>query len=305
MRRKTLFLTAGLFAGFLGAYLYLHRKDSTVALEKLHSRNPLQFLHGYIYFRWPEPYLKIIKRVLENPTTVPKSVYDSCGNYLLETYHSKVVPINEARRLVRIEEDISLTNLEQVIPFERARDIVIQNPHHIAVVDCFCRRVQENPCQPLGVCIYIGEPLSGFVVEHQPEHARWVSRDEAVSILGREHRRGRFHTVWFKDAAGDRFYSICNCCNCCCLGMKTFELFDKRAITSSGYSAQVDDDICEACGECSKICPFEAVSLNDKAQVDQSNCMGCGLCVDKCEQNALSLCRDLSKPKPLDIDNLI
>jgi len=305
VRRKNLFFVGGLFAGFLGAYLYSHRKDSTVALAKLHSRNPLRFVHGYIYFKWPNSYLRIIKKVLENPATVPKPVYEACGNYLLETHHSKVIPLSEARRLITIKEDVSLTNLEQVIPFERARDIVLQNPQHIAVADCLCRRIQDKPCYPLDVCIFVGEPFAGFMVQHQPEHARWISQDEAVSILEREHKRGRFHTAWFKDAAGDRFYSICNCCNCCCLGMKAFELFDKRIITSSGYSAQVDVDICEACGECSKICPFKAVSLNDKAQVDQSSCMGCGLCVDKCEQNALSLCRDPSKPKPLDIANLI
>lgn len=304
MRKRTIFFAVGLIAGLTGAYLYANRKDSTVELAKLHPRNPLQFLHGYIYFKWPNPYLKIIKRVLENPAIVPKSVYDGCGNYLVETHHSKIVPLDEARRLVRIEENISLTDLEQVIPFEKARDIVIQNPDHIAVANCMCRRIQENPCQPLDVCIFVGEPFASFMVQHQPDHARWISQSEAVFILEREHRRGRFHTAWFKDAAGGRFYSICSCCRCCCLGMKAFLLFDRKTITSSGYVSEVDLDICTGCGECTEVCSFEAVVVGEKAQIDPKGCMGCGLCVDKCDQNAISLRIDSSKPKPLDITRL-
>ncbi len=274
-------------------------------MAKLHSQNPLQFLHGYVYFRWPNLYLKIIKKALENPTAVPEPIYEMCGSYLLETHHSKVLPIKEARRLIRIEEDISLTNLEQVVPFERARDIIIKNYDRIAVADCMCRGIQEDPRRPLDVCLFIGEPFSSFMVEHQLQHARWISQDEAVAILEREHQRGRFHTAWFKDAAGGRFYSICSCCSCCCLGMKAFRLFDKRVITSSGYVAKVNTAICEGCEACAEVCPFAAVTVSGKAQVNPGNCMGCGLCVDGCEQGALALCLDSSKPAPLDITQLI
>lgn len=305
MRRSILPFIGGLVAGYIGARLYSNCKASTKEFAKLHLRSPLQFLHGYVYFRWPEFYLGIVKKVLEKPSTVPKSVYETAGNYLLETHHSKILPLEDARRLIKIQEDICLTDLEQVIPFERARDIIIKNPDRIAIADCMCRRIQENPCQPLDVCIVVGEPFSSFVVEHRPENARWVSQDEAVSILEREHKRGRFHTTWFKDAAGNRFYSICNCCSCCCLGMKAFRLFDKRVITPSGYVAEVDTAACEGCGACAEVCSFEAININNKAQVNPDTCMGCGLCGDRCEQGAITLHLDSSKPKPLDITKLI
>jgi len=305
VRRSAFPFIGGLVAGYIGACLYFNCKASTKESAKLHLRSPLQFLHGYVYFRWPEFYLGIIKRALEKPSTVPKSMYDTVGNYLLETYHSKIVLLEDARRLIKINEEISLTDLEQVIPFERARDIIIRNPDHIVVADCMCRRVQKNPCKPLDVCIVVGEPFSSFIIEHQPGHARWVSQDEAVSILEREHKRGRFHTAWFKDAAGDRFYVICNCCSCCCLGMKAFELFDKRVITPSGFVADVDTAICKGCSACAEICSFGAVTINGKAIVDRETCMGCGLCIDRCEQSAITLRLDPSKPRPLDITKLI
>ena len=305
MRKKILPFVSGLVAGYIGARLYSNRKPSTKEFAKFHLKNPLQFLHGYVYFRWPEQYLRIVNKALDKPAAVPRSIYETCGNYLTETHHSKVIPIEQARRLIKIEKEISLTNLEQVIPFERARDLIIKNPDHIVVADCMCRAIKENPCRPIDVCIAMGEPFAGFILEHRPESARLISRDEAVSILEREHQRGRFHTAWFKDAAGDRFYSICSCCSCCCLGMKAYNLFDKRVITSSGYVAQVDEEICEGCASCSQVCSFGAVSVDDKAQVDREICMGCGLCGDKCEHGAITLHLDPSKPKPLDVSKLI
>lgn len=305
MRRKILPFIGGLTVGYIAANLYLNRKASTKALAKLHANNPLQFVHGYIYFKWPATYLRIVRKVLDNSFSVPKSIYDTCGKYLLETHHSKVIPLKEACQLVKIEQEISVTNLEQVVPFERARDIIIKNPDHIAVTDCMCRRTQENPCQPLDVCIVVGEPFASFVVEHQPDHARWISKDEAVLILEREHKRGRFHTAWFKDAAGDRFYTICNCCSCCCLGMKAFRLFDNRIMASSGFTAEVNMQACNKCSACADICAFGALRASDKVWIDSEACMGCGLCADRCKQRAITLHLNPSKPRPLIVTELL
>ncbi len=45
---------------------------------------------------------------------------------------------------------------------------------------------------------------------------------------------------------------------------------------------------CIACGSCVKVCPFEAVSLNNNlARIDIEKCRRCGLCVMKCPTNAI------------------
>jgi heterodisulfide reductase subunit A-like polyferredoxin len=77
-------------------------------------------------------------------------------------------------------------------------------------------------------------------------------------------------------------------------------------LASSGFVAQVDTDLCAACGTCIEFCQFAAISLDDRfAEVDISACMGCGVCVAHCPQKAISLLRDPAKGEPLEIQKLI
>ena len=59
-------------------------------------------------------------------------------------YHGKVVPLDEARELVQVREDITLRDLEHIIPYPVARDIVLHHPDHIVVLDCPCRSSTPN-----------------------------------------------------------------------------------------------------------------------------------------------------------------
>ena len=78
--------------------------------------------------------------------------------------------------------------------------------------------------------------------------------------------------------------------------------YDIPLMTSSGYIAQLDNDICTACGICIDVCPFNALSENEiYAALDWELCMGCGICVEQCPNEAISLVRDEKKGVPLDI----
>jgi ferredoxin len=222
-----------------------------------------------------------------------------------DTYHGKVVPLEAAKQLVTVQEEISLTNLEQVIPYVFARDIVLQNPDHIVVLECPCRASRPNPCQPLDVCLVVGEPFASFVAEHHPRRSRWITPEEAVDILCAEHERGHVHHAFFKDAMLGRFYAICNCCACCCGAMHAWR-HGTPMLASSGYVSQVAADQCDGCDICADLCQFEALSVSDDlVAVDAAACMGCGACVSKCPQGALSLVRDPTKGEPLEIRALI
>jgi heterodisulfide reductase subunit A-like polyferredoxin len=77
-------------------------------------------------------------------------------------------------------------------------------------------------------------------------------------------------------------------------------------LASSGYVAQVDADLCAACGTCADSCQFAAISIDDGlARIDATACMGCGVCVSQCPQEAISLRRDPVKGEPLEIQKLI
>jgi ferredoxin len=277
------------------------------------------WLHGYVYSRWPYLYISIgtgehrwapaVKRIigwigrLSGP---PAPEYGrGAAVEFADTYHGKVVTLESATKLVTVDREIDLRNLEQVIPYALARDIVMKDPDHLAVLECPCRASRAEPCLPLDVCLIVGEPFASFVVEHHGRRARWITPGEATEILRAEHERGHVHHAFFKDAMLGRFYAICNCCACCCGAMQAHQN-GVPMLAASGYVSRVDPQLCIACGECAESCPFGAIAVVDGGSTVNSDlCMGCGVCVDRCEQGAMSLVRDESKGVPLEMDELI
>jgi ferredoxin len=283
--------------------------------------SPFDWLHGYVYGRWPYLYIGVgtgehpLARTLRPvatwlldrlPGQPPDASSETDGTVTFaDTYHGKAVPLDAATELVTVDEPIRLTDLEQVIPYARARDIVLKNPDHIVVLDCPCRAARPDPCEPLDVCLIIGEPFASFVAEHHPRRARWITPEEAVTILREEDARGHVHHAFFKDAMLNRFYAICNCCACCCGAMQAQRL-GTPMLASSGYVARVDDERCVGCGVCAEHCQFDALAVEDgSVVVDAEACMGCGVCVGRCPREALSLTRDPARGEPLEIRQLM
>jgi len=298
-------------------------QPSTRAFVRQARRTPgysfFDWLHGYVYARWPYLYIGIA--VGEHPLArvfgplvrglsrlFPPRADDGESSdrpTFANAYHGKVVPLEAATRLVTIEEEVCLTDLEQVIPYPRARDIVLRNPDHIVALECPCRAARPDPCRPLDVCLVVGEPFAGFIAEHHPRRSRWITQQEAAEILRAEHERGHVHHAFFKDAMLGRFYAICNCCACCCGAMQAW-YNGTPMLASSGYVSQVEAGQCIGCGVCAEFCQFGALSVSDGlAVVDVGRCMGCGVCVSKCGEGAVSLVRDPSKGEPLDIHELM
>jgi ferredoxin len=280
--------------------------------------SPFDWLHGYVYARWPYLYIGIAKG--EHPLSKVVVPIVNVGTRAWRTirgerngdgrpgfadsYHGKVMPLASATRLVSVEEDVDLRDLEHVIPYAKARDIVLRNPDHIVALECPCRAVTDNPCLPLDVCLIVGEPFASLVVEHHPHRSRWISQDEAAQILREEQQRGHVHHAFLKDAMLGRFYAICNCCSCCCGAMHAHRN-GTPMLASSGYVAHLASDDCIACGACVRSCQFSAMSLRGGAvRIDSAACMGCGVCVSTCPQGVLALERDASRGEPLEIQEL-
>lgn len=286
------------------------------------------WLHGYIYSRWPYLYISIgtgehplakalgplVRRVsrmitLRSPAqSAPRMLRphgaDLPSNTYADGYHGKVVPLEAAKQLVSVNEPVRLPDLEQVVPYVHARDIILQNPDHIIALDCPCRTSRKDPCLPLDVCLIVGEPFAGFVAEHHPTHSRWITSREAVEILKAEDERGHAHHAFFKDAMLGRFYAICNCCSCCCGAIQAHKR-GTPMLASSGYISQIDEVLCIGCGDCAETCQFGAIHVNSYAVVDDELCMGCGICVSRCEQEAIHLIREPAYGQPLEIFSLM
>lgn len=218
-----------------------------------------------------------------------------------DTYHGKVVPLETARRLVSVRENIAAALPEQVLPYKLARDLVLHDPDHLVALDCPCRVARATPCLPLDVCLIVGEPFASLVLEHQPRRSRRITSEEAVRILEAEEARGHVHHAFFKDAMLGRFYAVCNCCSCCCGAMQA-QRGGTPMLASSGFISQVDDELCAGCGVCVDICPFDAITIPQSApQIDEACCMGCGLCISHCAVGALQLTAAPHKGLPLEV----
>jgi ferredoxin len=278
------------------------------------------FLHGYVYLRWPYAYIGTAKGDRKVPALLKPFVLATAWAFLRSAagpdrevarrefangYHGKVVPPEAAEQLVMLDQPIELRDLEKIIPYTMAKDILMSEPDHIVALDCPCRAEAENPCLPLDVCLIVGEPFANFVSDHHPTRSRRISQDEAVEILRAEHERGHVHHAFFKDAMLGRFYAICNCCSCCCGAMQA-NRNGTPMLASSGYVVERTDTDCIGCGQCIESCPFDALALVDEAvQIDEAACMGCGVCVSRCANDALALVRSPEKGDPLDIRALV
>jgi NAD-dependent dihydropyrimidine dehydrogenase PreA subunit len=256
--------------------------------------------HAYTYARWTNQYIKVLVYKVF-PLLKPAG-----KKWLSDRYHAKVLTNEQAKAIITLNQEIPLQDLEQIIPYPMARDLILKGPPDVVVMECGCRLASSSGCQPTQVCMVVGQPFVDFLLEHKPESTRRLTPAEALELLQAEHERGHVHHAWFKDACLDRFYSICNCCKCCCGGIKAMVKYGIPMLAPSGYIAQVDKELCKACGTCVNACPFDANSMGeDGIAVDWQKCMGCGVCVDLCRGNARSLVRDERKGVPLDVRLLV
>ena len=255
-------------------------------------------IHSYIYKMWTEQYVRIVRCCI---LPFARRWSKRKKKWLADHHHGKVLTPELAQAVIANDREIPLHDLEQIIPYSTARDLVLNASPNIAVSECACRQTRQNPCQPTLVCMVIGQPFVDFVLEHHPNEARRFTQAEALELLRAEHKRGHIHTAWFKDVLLNRLYAICNCCKCCCGGIEAMFKYGIPALAPSGYVARVEKENCTACAICEEACPFEAVQVDKIAVVDREVCMGCGVCVGQCPNEAILLELDEDKGIPLDV----
>lgn len=273
-------------------------------------------LHGYFYLRFPFFYIATAtasnrlgkfgaKLISLFAKVFPPRPAKEDKITFADTYHGKVIPLETARELISIKQNITVDDLEKVIPYQLARSLIIDHPESLVALDCPCRSARENPCLPLDVCLIVGEPFASFTLEHHPTQSRAINHEEAIAILEAEEARGHVHHAFFKQAVLQRFYAICNCCSCCC-GAVQAHRSGTPMLASSGYTASIRVDLCIGCGICETYCLFGAIKIEDgRSCINVEACMGCGICVSHCNQNAVELVLTPSNGLPLEMSKII
>jgi electron transport complex protein RnfB len=196
----------------------------------------------------------------------------------IEPFAHRVVPIGENVRV-----DMS------VQPYESATEI-INNMNSWGVVDCLCRKQKAlvgDPCEhPLDVCMVLSEVPGVF--DHSTV-IKNLTHEEALATLRKASDAGLVHSVSNSEKG---LWYMCNCCTCSCgilRGMS--DLGIANVVARSSFVLQVDEDLCQSCGDCAQQCQFDALEVNFVARVDKVRCVGCGSCVTVCPENALTLVR--------------
>jgi NAD-dependent dihydropyrimidine dehydrogenase PreA subunit len=139
---------------------------------------------------------------------------------------------------------------------------------------------------------------SGYLIGPQTGGLEFLPKDEALAMMRENEEEGLCHTVW--SFVTPFIGGICNCSLPGCMAMKTTLTHRTPVMFRGEYVARVDPEKCSGCGECVKICPFDAYlphKRKAKARVDWKKCYGCGICRNACARGAIGLADRSSVPE--------
>ena len=85
-------------------------------------------------------------------------------------------------------------------------------------------------------------------------------------------------------------FVLCSCNKECKLNRSLFNENYTCTMAKTVFGSSLDCKIaCLGLGDCVKICPQEAIKIENMTAVITSNCCGCGKCVSICPQNIIDL----------------
>lgn len=192
---------------------------------------------------------------------------------------------------------LSNDNAVHVLNYERASE-VIKTASHIGVGMCYCRHKMQHlgkACAAeMDICMTFNSTAASLT---KHGHARAIDVIECLDLLQKAYDQ---NLVQFGENVRESVNFICNCCGCCCEAMIAARRFTHlNPVHTSNFIPLIQQQDCNACGQCVNICPVEAIvisSANDPQQpkrkhanLVEERCLGCGLCVRACQKNALEM----------------
>jgi ferredoxin len=117
-----------------------------------------------------------------------------------------------------------------------------------------------------------------------------LSRDEAIAAFRDHEKQGLCHTVW--TFLSPFIGGVCNCDRHDCLAMRSTVTYHLPVMFRAEYVSRLDEDLCNGCRSCMRVCQFGAISYSaarQKAVIDPRMCYGCGVCRAVCAKGAITL----------------
>jgi NAD-dependent dihydropyrimidine dehydrogenase PreA subunit len=209
-----------------------------------------------------------------------------------KTPYYRVLPaepaINASSSLRTLEMDVEVPDPSGTLPIDIITEMVRKDRSLIGVAECFCRkarRIVGKGCDyPLDSCFVFNEAAQTLI---ENGFARKIDFDEAVEILKECEALGLVHNV---DNCEGQIRSLCNCCPCCCVVMRSVMRGETNAGAPSRYVVDFSPEKCDGCEVCLSRCPVGAWAVvHGEAVVDTARCIGCGLCVTACPAGAIRM----------------
>ncbi|MBD3406114.1 MAG: hypothetical protein GF411_08320 [Candidatus Lokiarchaeota archaeon] len=180
----------------------------------------------------------------------------------------------------------------QVIPLEDAQHIIGNLAAEPIIKNyCVCRWMQRGVKD--AVCINFGQ-LSGVIEKlprYIPEDVKYrLDREEAIAALEEQNKRGYVASVWFQPVP--YINAVCSCESPECGGLRLRNDFGLKTVYKAEYIINVNQDNCQGCQQCVKMCQFNALRYLPSVKrviVDLDKCFGCGVCRHACKHDALEL----------------
>lgn len=188
----------------------------------------------------------------------------------------RVVPVNE-----------TINTQIEILPEDNVMTL-LSSKKAWAVLDCVCRKQKQligEGCEhPLRMCLAMSDTPNAF---DNVTVMDALDLEGALAILDEATAAGLVHTV---SNQKDGISYVCNCCTCSCGILRgVAEANLANVVARSAYVAQVDQDICIACGICEDYCQFGSITITDTAEILSERCVGCGVCAKACPELAITL----------------
>jgi NAD-dependent dihydropyrimidine dehydrogenase PreA subunit len=185
-----------------------------------------------------------------------------------------------------------------VLPSQVVEPFIKKACYRLIMNKCLCRDACTCKDYPMDFgCIFLGEAARGI----HPDLGREAGVEECLDHLERCRQAGLVHivgkakldTVWLDICPGEKLFTICNCCPCCCIsrGIPYYDpLLGEKFYRLPGVTVSITDE-CEGCGACAEgVCMYHAISMSgDRAVINQDRCKGCGRCTSECPNHAIKV----------------
>ena len=165
-------------------------------------------------------------------------------------------------RVIPVESAIPANT--QQIDNERCNKYIEDNEGHMSITPCQCRRVRRLMGEGSGdldegYCLFMGHVGDMF---NRTGRGRPVSVQEAKELIRKCEERGCVHQITTLHQ-GETF-AICNCMPESCLALGVSQYYNTPATSASNYVAEIDQEKCVGCGQCTDRCANNAIQMGQK-----------------------------------------